>query len=972
LAEADALIDARRYNEATVLLVEYARKYPKDFEGAQIRNRRIMRFREEYNRVAQQLLDTVEKDPGNADLILTLTNRLIELDPQRIAETQDFINRTREVALFRSNLMRLETILVRAQEQIERGGYAQALRIYAGGLDIYQAELFSAGFGAATENRGRQGIAALNAGVNDFASVQNPLENALAALESMSGQSFDQNALTSYRNAYNRFTSELERLMVIRNSFLETQRNFGEDLERIRGANPGIATRNFFAFAVVLLEGRSENTADGFLGILDNLWNRSAERAAAAMRMKNEGFYAALAGDGRQKQYALLEDRAGILAAYAAFPLDLIERRTRFGAAAGENTSELLGQRVTDSRAADLLGYRSLVSSSAYLRTVGNIGARYADFTDVDTLAALRGGGSAEVLMRQERSVTTSLRALGEGAGRLGGEIRGDITQYRGLDSRYPGSPALNYLGEVQEIADQLAASITAMESNSSARYYTMANAIAGDRLKTREEAFARGSEFMEGQVLADGFVSRHPSEALTVLGEITSVIDGDIQSMQNLINEYNAEPEGVISSGQVGPLHADALAAQTRFTQIRSQARAMETAARSRAAEAQNRRLDGDRLLNEARAALAQGNYEAARTRLLSASSSYDMSLDLEDNPQLRTERDSNLRDLDTAIAAAVYQAVLEEVKTLVEQAEQDYWNSGFEQAEEKLLRAQNRWSLSQADEHPDIALWLGRVRNALAQRSTRNIPVTAPLYPEMSQLLSEAQKNYNEGLAFFNQNRNRDGEVKFNAARQDIQRVLLVYPANETAGLLNLRIDQRLDPNFNITFQQKVSAAIALTKRSNLQGLYDLLNLRVINPAYPGWDAIVYQAEIDTGRRPPPPDPADLARARELVEQARPLIQSGVPVNIETARGLLSEARRLDPGNSEAVRLYNEAGARTVSSSVMDSESERLYRQALAELTNNRPLMTLQLIEQIVARNPQYANNSRIRELRQRARSF
>ncbi|MDR2181750.1 MAG: hypothetical protein LBN92_03620, partial [Treponema sp.] len=188
----------------------------------------------------------------------------------------------------------------------------------------------------------------------------------------------------------------------------------------------------------------------------------------------------------------------------------------------------------------------------------------------------------------------------------------------------------------------------------------------------------------------------------------------------------------------------------------------------------------------------------------------------------------------------------------------------------------------------------------------------------------------------------------------------------------LLNLRIDQRLDPNFNVTFQQKVSAAIALARRGNLQGLYDLLNLRAVNPAYPGWDAIIYQAEIDTGRRPPPPNPADLARSRELVEQARPLIQSGVAANIETAKNLLSEARRLDPSNGEAVALYNQAGARTVTSSVMDSESERIYRQAVAELTNNRPLITLQLIEQIVARNPQYGNNSRIRELRQRARSF
>ncbi|MDR1388959.1 MAG: hypothetical protein LBJ31_03175 [Treponema sp.] len=971
LAQADQLIAEKRYTEATTLLAAYARRYPNDFASAQLRQRRINGFKEEYNTVAQQLLDVLENTPEDEQLIIALTNLLIELDPQRIAETQDFIIRTREVALFRVNRRRLETILVQAQGEIDRGGLTQALRAYAGGLDIYQIDFFRSGFGTAIETRGRQGIAALNLGVTTFNSILSPLENALRDLESQTGQSFDQNALTNYRNAYNRVSAELERLLALRNSFLETELNFQNDLERIRVTNPEISTRNFLAFAVVLMEGRQNESGDGFMGVVDSLWNQSADRAMAALERKNQTYFLLLANQGNQRQYNTLENRSQFLAAYTAFSLDLLALRTRYGTAADEESAAIQGQRIVSSQALPFLRNRSLAASAAFLGTVGSIGTRYSAIAETDTLAAWRSGGDGAALMQQERNNTAVLRVLGDSSRTLTSEIRGEVAQYQGFDRQYPDSGALGNLEATQAVADQLYALIRNMESNSSASYYTIANTIQSDTLRAREDTYRRGSALMQGEVRNDGTVSNRPTEVANIMEEVTSVIDADIQSMDSLIRTYNAENADVLGSSQVSPLHDEALAMQSRFNQTRTQSRALEATARSRAAEAVTRRRDGDRILGEAGAALDQGNFTLAKERLLSATSNYDMSLELEDNPQLREERDSSIASLDARIAAAEYESVIQEVQTLVAQAEQDYWNGNFEQSEEKLLRAQSRWARTQNDEHPDIARWLGLTRNALAQRSTRTIPVTAPLYPEMSQLLSDAQKNFNEGVTFFNRNQNREGELRFNIAKANIQRVLLVYPANETAGILNLRIDQRIDPNFNTTFQQRLSTARALGMRGSLQGYYDLLVLQQINPQYPGLDQIIAEVEVAVGKRPPPPNPADLARARELVERARPIVLNKITAQTEDARGWLSEAIRLDSANQEARDLYRIAGEQTVTTATMTFEAERLYRQAVQAFTRQDSIQALNLIQQIITINPVYRNNPRVMELAQRVRS-
>jgi hypothetical protein len=108
------------------------------------------------------------------------------------------------------------------------------------------------------ENRAQQGIGNLTANIAAVGSAANALQDAVDALESLSGQGIEPQNLTAWRNAYNRVGTEMDRLITLRNSYAVTATTFREDLAQLRRSFPQNGDRNFLAFAVRLLEGRSD------------------------------------------------------------------------------------------------------------------------------------------------------------------------------------------------------------------------------------------------------------------------------------------------------------------------------------------------------------------------------------------------------------------------------------------------------------------------------------------------------------------------------------------------------------------------------------------------------------------------------------------------------------------------------------------------------------------------------------------
>ncbi|MDR1307297.1 MAG: hypothetical protein LBK74_06965 [Treponema sp.] len=968
LARADELIAAKRYNEALGILSEYARQNPKSFDSAQSRIKRIMQAKDDYNLTAQKLLTEMEKETPDAELILALTNYLYELDPQRITETQEVIARIREAALFRSNQRRLDRILTQGQALIARGEYAEALRTYAGGLDIYQAEFFTGGYGAAMENRARQGISSLTANTALFSSISASLLDAVDNLAALENQGIGPQNLTVYRNAYNRVGAEIDRLTNLRDVYAGTASAFREDLDQIHSASPRGGDRNFLAFAARLMDGRGDDPEDGMLGIFDAVWNRAVPRARDLLDAKSGSVYAAALDEARASDYGGIGSRAEVLAGYASFPVDLETRWTRYDTSSPKPA--LFGEAVPPGEEGKYLKFRALAETAGYLGTLGQLGIRFDAVEQRDTVALWRSGGNPDELIRAEQSNTAQLRQIRQEAQNLVELIRRETGEYNTMDGRYPGSGAVEYINGVSGIAADFANGIKIQEDDSAARRFTIANGMIEGQIRQRETEFQQGSALVEG-TLREGYLARRPAEGAELLTRMDGTLETDRQALQGLMNQYAAEPPEVQSAGQVLSLRGEAQALQTRLEGLRSQGRSLAATARSLAAQAEALRTEGSRTFAAAQAALGQEDFDAAENRLDQAIIAYDRSLELEDDEAARNQRDTAIPLLSAEITQRLNEAVFRDVENLITQISESYFRGDFDQAENLVTRALNRWRRTQTVDNPEIAYWRRMIQTG--QRSGRTILPTAPLYAEMSQLLSEAQKNYEEGRELIGPSRT-DGIKKLEQARQNIQKVKLVYPMNEEAGLLDLQIDQVSDPpGFARTFETKVNTAVAGCRQRSIQAYSDLLNLFKINPNYPNRAAIINQAEIDVGMRPRPPSEEQLAQSRELTSAAGSIVASGNMARMEEARGYLREAIELNPGNQEAKNLFNQASTLIVVSALrLDPESQQLFNQASQLIAQQNGVAALQLINQIYARNSQYRLMRQMITIEQRARSL
>lgn len=198
-------------------------------------------------------------------------------------------------------------------------------------------------------------------------------------------------------------------------------------------------------------------------------------------------------------------------------------------------------------------------------------------------------------------------------------------------------------------------------------------------------------------------------------------------------------------------------------------------------------------------------------------------------------------------------------------------------------------------------------------------------------------------------------------------------MFPVNQEAGILELRMDQVTDPTaFNASFQRRFNEAIAGTRRGSVESFADLQNLAEINPQYPGIRNAVTQAEIDMGYRPPPPDPRALARSNELTSAARVIVDGNVRAQFPIALEQLNEALVLNPSNTLAItlkdRVQTELGGG--SSVVLSSAAEAEYQRAVRELQQGNTFVALAIVQQLL-QDPRNRNSTRLVELQRRIES-
>jgi hypothetical protein len=261
---------------------------------------------------------------------------------------------------------------------------------------------------------------------------------------------------------------------------------------------------------------------------------------------------------------------------------------------------------------------------------------------------------------------------------------------------------------------------------------------------------------------------------------------------------------------------------------------------------------------------------------------------------------------------------------------------------------------------------------------KTGRSIPPTAPLYPEMSQLLNIANDYYNKGkMAIANGNK-VEAELCFSNAKIKLREVQTVYPLNQEASLLTLRIDQVVDPAaFNDYFKRKVDGAKNDYKDpSKQQAVYtEILDLYEINPSYPGLKDFIYNVEIELGIRVRPPDRTAINKSNSLTKQAEQVFNSGRrnEISLNSALQLVNQALEANPDNTDAQILKDRISTALggTGTAVLPAVAEKKYQQAVQELQKGNILEAYTIVSELMS-NKSYSKSSKVIDLQKKVESL
>ena len=343
------------------------------------------------------------------------------------------------------------------------------------------------------------------------------------------------------------------------------------------------------------------------------------------------------------------------------------------------------------------------------------------------------------------------------------------------------------------------------------------------------------------------------------------------------------------------------------------------------------------DSLISASYDALARENLTEAENLLLEASEKFADSLALYDDIELREKADSIKVELSTKIMDAKNEIVVKESRRLYTEARDALNYDRYEDSESLINAAINKWAETHTEKNPEFEDFRELVNTAVSMKTGRVLLPSDPLYSEMSQLLSIAYQYYNEGEQLMKAGNKENANIALDSAIENLNKFKAVYPLNQEASLLMLKVDRLRDPaRFDEEFAQKVQTAIAQSKKKDTmaQAYNTLTDYYNLVPNYKGLKDVIYNLEIELGMRQRPVDNSAATRSSRLTTQAQTQFnRAGNNTGLlNQALNTVNEALKLNPNNKAAQTLKDNISLKLGSSSiiVLSSDDQNLLTQA------------------------------------------
>ena len=997
LFEIDRLIRRTEYDEALRQLNIYIEKNPENFDNAQSRIKRIMHARNQYSILAERLIKLIQTDPGNNKEIYEITAQLEKFEKHPSDQNLQFIadlKKSAEFNYFRALFLEIQNATA---ELSGKGEYVAAVEKAKEGFWLYRDNFYDQWEdNTQLTDAVNQTLASLDQRIAEFEE-----KNYLPRLNNLVNDFIKAAKAEQYEQAINRL-AEVEDAFRNYNRLRQGIITVGQELQaqfaEVQKLDSDSTDASFLPFMFRFVYGVDSVPGSGILGAVDAQWNHAVGNmndAVYAVILKKYGGYSVSLNKtlvNEVTRYSSLEDRVldiyklaaaeshtleNPYAAYyslndyaeklctEAYRIAGIYSQVQDTAASQEKSiARITGNEVDIKEQGEIV--RGLFESNSKLTTI--VGEKYKQ--------QLSGYPWTEAY---EVAATTSGRRDFDGLTAVYTETLDKIfDETSGIISR-----AWNEITGYYKLSSDSVYENVLAYSNSADKYRNGFFTKIPQNILTELNRDISKSVVYEDTFNADpeldfGIYYSYPDISLSITQYVQkTALDGirSIDDYETVISENYA------AHGSRGDESVPALVVETKtyFEQQRQKLRALITTAQEQGAVARRQmtvaqlaRNEADLRYTEAQNALRNEDFDTARKKLQDALTKYDEALMNQNDETLRSQTDTKLQTLGESIAKAENEHVVREVRDLKTKAKDAYFNGRFDDAEKYLNQAKIRWAVTNVNEDEEITNLLNFVNTAISMKTGREILPSAPQYPEMSQLLNMAYQYFDEGSRKIGEGNRAAGEEDLARALDSIQKLQYVYPLNQEASILTLRINRLMNPQkFNEEFAQKIEMAKMMCKSAETrqEGYANLLDYYELEPNYKGLKDLIYQVEIDIGIRQKPVSNTGANRAKKLVADAQKIYNSAGndTAKLQNALSKIDEALALVSDNQEAMALKDKIttkiGGNT--STVLSTEDERLYQLAIQRLQNNNVVGANAIVDQLL-KKPANANSQKIKDLK------
>lgn len=979
LTEIDALIHEKNYNNALLKLEKYINDYPEDFDQAQNRINKIMKERDLYHKKAEELIATIINEPTNDLKKLQMIEELEKMEINANESTRNFIKQTKSAAQFTYYKYIFDEIMNKGKEKFQQNLYSQSAFQYLEGFKLYKEEFYEANYDIKLVQTVDAKIENIQTIVNNFAQTLINLENTSLQFT----EATKRKDISECEELFTKVYKDFAEFGKLQNSLIEDALFFEENFIALQKQNPDLNEASFLPFIIRFIRGKVTDSETGILPNFNHQWNRLLKDSLENLVLfanetinENSAILSSqeIFTKNSKKEYLTVLSKLEKI-------LLLLQKTNNLGALAKNTEGQAENPFYSDYQKKITQGL-SIIAN--YKNFYGVLLGEVNFLEQTNTLKLPR--NSYLVIKEQsetfEQNIAKNIKNL------QNQDVK--LKNFKTEKIIFPAATEDNHTNLVIEDFYQQFIQLIArtQEKNNQALlknvdFFTTHIEKGTQSLhNVIDKNYTLSFQYLNKDKLItteQGSAFSYPDKTLQLSQQEIKTID---QLLLAFTNEKAAYDKIISTIEQITPvsnkkgkeLLDKALSMLQTKKEEHKQLVAQATEYLNLAKKAEN---EGNHRYALAQQALKKDNFEQARENLNRSRSKFNESLSFRESETIRTKTDAMLLELGELIAKKENEVIVKEVRSLKNSAKDAYYKGNFETAEILLTQAQNRWRTTNITNDQEIENLLSIISTALSMKTGRVISQSDPLHREMTQIINMAKNYYETGKLLLEKNQRQKALENLENGKQKIKELQMVYPLNQEASLLSLRIDQLIDPiAFQSSFSQKVTTATNNWKdKTKQQTAYsELLDLYEINPKYPGLSNTIYSIEIALGIRIPPPDPTLKKKSLKLTQEARKTInETRDEIALSGALQKLDEAIKLDADNEEAMilkdRVQTIIGGKAVT--VLSAESEALYQKAVLELQKGNTIQASALVAQLLQKK-ENTRSSKILDLKTKVESL